>query len=206
MAWHSDSLDLWVAAPIYAAGLFACCRFCHGELTRLKPGPRHLTTFYLMVSVGGALGALLVGVAAPAFLSGYYEMGATLVLCAVLLYYRTLSSRWWVAGASLAVVVATAALTVIALDEYLSNTRVKMRNFYGVVRTRDYPKPVPFRVMYHGGISHGGQLLDADLRRRPTSYFAPSSGYGRTFASLPEGPRRVGVIGLGAGAIAAYSR
>jgi SAM-dependent methyltransferase len=60
--------------------------------------------------------------------------------------------------------------------------------------------------MYHGGINHGGQLLDPALRNRPTSYFAPSSGYGRTFASLPEGPRRVGVIGLGAGAIAAYSR
>jgi hypothetical protein len=180
--------------------------FCHGELAGLKPAPRHLTTFYLMVSVGGALGALLVGVAAPAFLSGYYELGATLVLCAVLFYYRTLASRWWVAGASLAVVVLTATLTVITIDDYLSNTRVKIRNFYGVVRTRDYPRPVPFRVMYHGGINHGGQLLDADLRRHPTSYFGAGSGYGRTFASLPAGPRRIGVVGLGAGAIAAYSR
>jgi hypothetical protein len=49
MAWYSDSLELWTAAPLYAAGLFVSCMFCHGELTRLKPGPRHLTTFYLMV-------------------------------------------------------------------------------------------------------------------------------------------------------------
>jgi SAM-dependent methyltransferase len=206
MAWYSDSLDLWTAAPLYATGLFVCCMFCHGELTRLRPGPRHLTTFYLMVSIGGALGALLVGIAAPNLLSGYYELGITLVACAVLLYYRTLANAWWVAGASLAVVTATATFTVINITEYVSNTRVKMRNFYGVVRTRDYANPVPYRVMFHGGINHGGQHLDEELRNRPTSYFAPSSGYGRTFASLPEGPRRVGVIGLGAGAIAAYSR
>ena len=206
MAWYSDSLDLWSAAPLYAAGLFVCCMFCHGELTLLKPGPRYLTRFYLMVSVGGAVGALLVGIGAPKLLSGYYELGITLTACAVLLYYRTLSSRWWIAGASLAVVVGTATFTVVNITDYLSNARVKMRNFYGVVRTRDYAKPVPFRVMYHGSINHGGQLLDPAQSNQPTSYFAPTSGYGRAFASLPEGPRRVGVIGLGAGAIAAYSR
>jgi spermidine synthase len=75
-----------------------------------------------------------------------------------------------------------------------------------VVRTRDFPEPVPFRVMYHGGINHGGQLLDAAYRGRASSYFSPTSGYGRVFASLPDAPRRIGVVGLGAGAIAAYAR
>jgi hypothetical protein len=206
MAWYSDSLDLWTAAPLYAVGLFVCCMFCHGELTRLKPGPRHLTTFYLMVSIGGAIGALLVGVAAPSLLSGYYELGIALTACAVLLYHRTLAGRWWLATATLAVVAATATFTVVSVTEYLQHTRVIVRNFYGVVRTRDYTSPVPFRAMYHGGINHGGQLLDAALRSRPTSYFAPTSGYGRVFASLPDAPRRVGVIGLGAGALAAYAR
>jgi SAM-dependent methyltransferase len=206
MAWYSDSLDLYLATVLYAAGLFACCMFCHGELTLLKPGPRYLTTFYLMVSVGGAIGALLVGIAAPNLLSGYYELGITLVACAVLLFYRNLASRWWVAGITLAVVTATAALTFISVDEFLKNTRFSLRNFYGVVRTRDYTRPVPFRVMLHGPINHGGQLLDPELRDKPSSYFGPTSGYGRTFASLPDGPRRIGVLGLGAGAIAAYAR
>jgi len=206
MAWYSDSLDLWTAAPLYAAGLFVSCMFCHGELTRLKPGPRHLTTFYLMVSVGGAIGALLVGIIAPNVLSGYYELGITLTVCAVLLYYRMIAGQWWVAAVSLAVVVATAMFTALNISSYLADTRVNVRNFYGVVRTRDYQSPVPFRVMLHGAINHGGQLLEPKWRNRPTSYFAPTSGYGRAFASLPAGPRRVGVIGLGAGAIAAYSR
>jgi len=206
MAWYSDSLDLWTAAPLYAAGLFVCCMFCHGELTRLKPAPRYLTTFYLMVSIGGAIGALLVAVAAPMLLSGYYELGIALTACAMLLYHRTLAGRWWLAAVALAVVVTTAAFTVVSVTDYQKNTRVMVRNFYGVVRTRDYTTPVAFRAMYHGGINHGGQLLDPALRGRPTSYFSPTSGYGRVFASLPEAPRRVGVIGLGAGALAAYAR
>ena len=126
--------------------------------------------------------------------------------CAVLLYYRTLTSQWWIAGASLAIVMATGTFTVINISDYLNNTRVKMRNFYGVVRTRDYPRPVPFRVLFHGGINHGGQLLDPAIRNQPSSYFGRTSGYGRAFASLPDGPRRIGVLGLGAGAIAAYAR
>jgi hypothetical protein len=206
MAWRSESLDLWVAAPLYATGLFVCCMFCHGELTQLKPGPRYLTRFYLMVSIGGAIGALLVGIAAPNLLSGYYELGITLVACAVLLYHRTMNARWWAAGAALGALAATATFMVMNVTDYLDKTRVIMRNFYGVVRTRDYPSPVPFRVMYHGSINHGGQLLDPGMRNRPTSYFSPTSGYGRTFASLGGRPLRVGVIGLGAGAIAAYSR
>lgn len=206
MAWYSDSLDLWTAAPLYALGLFAGCMFCHGELTLLKPRPRYLTTFYLMVSIGGALGALLIAIAAPYLLSGYYELAITLIACAVLLYFRTLTHRWWVASGSLAVVTATAAFAAVNLTDYLSDTRVIMRNFYGVVRTRDYPTPVPFRALFQGGINHGGQLLEAADRNRPSSYFGPSSGYGRTFASLPDAPRRVGVIGLGAGALAAYAR
>lgn len=206
MAGYGTSLDLWVAAPIYVTGLFVCCMFCHGELYLLKPRPRYLTTYYLMISLGGALGALLVGVAAPNFLPGYYELEITLIACALLLFGRMVKMRWWAAGGAFAALAATTTLAAYSFNHYSSDTRVMMRNFYGVVRTRDFPDPVPFRAMYHGGIKHGGQLLDAAYRHHPTAYFGPNSAYGRVFASLPAIPRRVGIVGLGAGVIAAYAR
>jgi hypothetical protein len=49
-----------LAVPLFCATLFICCMVCHGELVRLKPDPRHLTSFYLMISLGGALGGLFV--------------------------------------------------------------------------------------------------------------------------------------------------
>jgi hypothetical protein len=192
MAWFSDSLDLWVAAPLYAGGLFVACMVCHGELYRMRPGPAHLTTFYLMIAVGGALGALAIGLGAPSLLSGYYELLITLVVAALLFAWRTRGAAWWISGAAL---------------EYRADARIMVRNFYGVVRTRDFNNPVPFRAMYHGAINHGGQLLDKEYLRYPSTYFSRSSGYGRVFASLPaDKPRKVGVIGLGAGALAAYAR
>jgi hypothetical protein len=209
MAWASDSLDLQLAAPLYAAGLFVCCMFCHGELYRLRPAPRYLTTFFLMIAIGGALGALLIGLAAPWLLKGYFELEITLLACALLLAWNALAmvdARRWMVAAAFAVAAVTAAFVIQNVTAYASGVRVMVRNFYGVVRTRDYPEPVPFRVMYHGAINHGGQLTAPDQRRKPSTYFGLTSGYGRAFESLPQTPRRVGVIGLGAGAIAAYAR
>jgi hypothetical protein len=206
MAWYIDSLDLWKAAPLYAVGLFVCCMVCHGELYRSRPGPRYLTMFYLMIAVGGALGALLVGIAAPFVLKGYYELGIILVACAGLLAWRSRRAPRWITAAAAVVVIATTAFTVQNIHEYRADARVMVRNFYGVVRTRDFTNPVPFRAMYHGPINHGGQLLDKDYRRQATTYFSRTSGYGRVFQSLPPGPRKVGIIGLGAGALAVYAR
>ena len=61
MAFMFDSLELQYAVPLYLVGLFAVCMFCHGEFAQLKPAPRYLTTYYLMLSLGGAIGGLLVG-------------------------------------------------------------------------------------------------------------------------------------------------
>ena len=46
--------------------------------------PRHLTLFYLMVSIGGAIGGVFVGLLAPRLFSGYYELPLALVGCAAL--------------------------------------------------------------------------------------------------------------------------
>ena len=81
------------------------------------------------------------------------------------------------------------------------------RDFYGVVRIRDRSEPAPYRAMLHGSIVHGGQLLGENFKNTASDYFGPTSGYGRLFASLPaDKPRNMGVIGLGAGVIAAYGR
>jgi hypothetical protein len=206
MAWQIDEINIYRAAPLYGAGLFILCMFCHGELTQLKPGPQHLTRFYLMISVGGAFGALLIGIIAPAVLNGYYELGLCLLAVTALLFVRTLPLARWIPAVAILLMGGTGVLLYKAYAHYHEDTRIIMRNFYGVVRTKDFDNPVPFRAMYHGGINHGGQLLDPEYKRRPSTYFGVTSGYGRLFASLPPGPREVGILGLGAGAIAAYAR
>ena len=66
--------------------LFSACMVCHGELVRLRPAAEHLTAFYLMVAVGGALGGIFVAAIAPHIFSGYWEFYIGVWACAALLF------------------------------------------------------------------------------------------------------------------------
>ena len=70
--------------PGFAAAMFVSCMFCHGELARRRPAPRYLTLFYLMVSLGGALGGIFVALIAPRAFSAYWELPLALVMCGIL--------------------------------------------------------------------------------------------------------------------------
>ena len=111
----SARLPLQVA--VYAFALFACCMVCHGELVRVKPGPRHLTAFYLMVSAGGALGGLLVGVVAPRVFDGFWEYHVGLFLAGLLAVFVLLrdGGSWIRAGRPWPALVVMLAFTALAL-------------------------------------------------------------------------------------------
>jgi hypothetical protein len=81
---NTGNVPIKVGVPLFLMGLFTCCMACHGELARLKPHPRYLTHFYLMISAGGALGGALVALAAPLLSNGYYEMPLALLACGAL--------------------------------------------------------------------------------------------------------------------------
>ena len=206
MIYYADSLALFQVSGLYAAGLFAACMFCHGELASLKPHPSQLTRFYLAMSLGGALGALSIAIGAPLLLTGYYELHITVAMLAVVLLWRSFYARWWWRLGSAGLLTGVLVLAFQQLEEYRLGIREMARNFYGVVRTRDYPSEPGFRYMLHGAINHGGQLQGEAFEMMPATYYSPGSGYGRLFEAMPEGPKRVGLIGLGAGALAAYAR
>ena len=102
----SESMPLKVAIPLFTAGLFTCCMVCHGELSRMKPHPRFLTVYFLMISLGGALGGLFVGVVAPYSFPTYYELPISLIVVSFLvvglLYPQGERSGNWILGLVLA--------------------------------------------------------------------------------------------------------
>jgi SAM-dependent methyltransferase len=216
----TGSTPIKVLAPLFSLGLFACCMVCHGELVRLKPHPRYLTHFYLMISAGGALGGVLVGLVAPRVFSGYYELACGLVLCAVLVLVALgvdpgLSS--WFHGWRVLAPCLGAALTVVMalylgqqIREATSDTRVLVRNFYGGLRVRDSGSETSLdsvRTLTHGTINHGEEYLNPARRQLPTTYYGPNTGVGIAIREKGKaGAIRVGVVGLGTGTLASYGR
>ena len=209
--------SIWTLIPLYSATLFAACMVCHGELARSKPHPQHLTGFYLMLALGGAAGGVLVGLVAPNVFEDLYELPiGMLALCvlviAALLRDRTslLHGRWGI-PAGIMLLALTVALAVALLRTYSENsadTRVTSRNFYGVLNVRDSGEgPEAMRALSHGTIIHGKQFLEPERRDWPTSYYGLRSGIGLALLDARgHGPLRVGVVGLGAGTLAAYGR
>lgn len=69
------------------------------------------------------------------------------------------------------------------------------------------PYQTSYRRLVNGTISHGLQFLSPGLRGRPTSYYGEKSGIGIALHAIQKrGALRVGIVGLGAGTIAAYGR
>jgi hypothetical protein len=207
---------------LYSAGLFAACMFCHGELATMRPAPRYLTRFYLMISIGGAAGGLFVGLIAPRIFTTFVELPIALVACGVLaalLTWRSAqsglgfsSTRKILFVAPVAALAVTAAVAWHGYEylEYIHTSAIVMtRNFYGTLRVKEYDRgddPHSSRALIHGVINHGWQYTDPTLRTQPISYFGPGSGIARALDFYDQGPRRVGVIGLGVGVFMAWGK
>jgi hypothetical protein len=89
-------------------------------------------------------------------------------------------------------------------------SRVMERNFYGIVKVNDLPATEhdpPRRELANGTITHGIEILQAGRHDLPTTYYGPESGGALALQSARQrGPVRAGIIGLGAGTLAAYGR
>jgi len=228
VAWITYVLGGSVFVPLrtqiaaYSTALFMVCMVCHGELVRLRPASRHLTSFYLMVAGGGALGGFLVTVVATAFLRGFWEYHFGLLAATLLVIWVLFRERPREGGRPVHVLALCGVLVVLwgVLAYFLTQNiresterNVEMaRNFFGVLRLQELFTDDPSNHQYslvHGRIEHGYQFQDPEKRHWPVSYYGPTSGMGAAILLHParaRGPMRIAVIGLGAGIAATYGR
>ncbi len=218
-----------VEVAIYGLILFVCCMLCHGELARLKPRPRQLTLFFFMVSLGGLLGGVFVSVVAPAIFTLYYELYVGLIGSGLGLLLVLRRNRWQgLNGAALkrsmigtAVALLAVALLVTGVAGAASwsglrgstDTIAIYRDFYGIVSVQRKRAPGSGHTLLaftHGNTTHGYQFEDGEMRFWATGYYTEKSGVGLALRKHPKRlkgePLRVGVVGLGAGALAVYAQ
>ena len=202
----------------FSVSLFVACMVAHGELYRLRPDPAYLTRFYVMISVGGAIGGAFVNLVAPAVFSGYWELqigwAVLWLLMAVLTFVRPtteLPRRWRTEHDAVVGGLAVASVVVV-LSGYSKLVHAtgdvyRERNFYGVLRVGQDKEHRSYTLV-HGVTVHGTQFRDPAMRNTPTTYYWGGSGIGLVLVNHPRYGRgmRVGVLGLGVGTLAAYGR
>ena len=213
------SLSLKAQIMVFSGSLFCCCMVGHGELYRLRPHPRRLTSFYLTISFGGAMGGVFVVAIAPHLFRGYYELHWGLVALAsllVFLHWRERSTVAWnrlripVWGVTAALAIALGAALYNETRQYARTTVERTRNFYGVLRVmEDFPgnDQNHLYILTCGETVHGIQFTHPDRKTKPLTYYSERSGAGvlLQMLHLPEG-RRIGMVGLGVGTLATYAQ
>jgi spermidine synthase len=194
--------------------LFVACMICHAELYALRPSAEGLTNYYLMISIGGALGGSFVTLIAPRIFNGFWELlvalGITLtVLFTVINARRAANLR----GRARMMVTVFVLLTVaFMLVSGISSAVVpSYRNFFGIIRVRESQSDDPAEhayVLAHGITVHGLQYTAPAMRDVPTTYYVRDSGVGLAILNHPRYGKglRVGGLGLGAGTIATYAQ
>ncbi len=73
-------LPHWAMFGVQLLVLFTVAMACHGELAQDRPAPRHLTGFYLWVSLGGVLGGAFNTLLAPVLFTGTTEYPLVILL------------------------------------------------------------------------------------------------------------------------------
>ena len=205
---------IWMGISFFLFELFVACLFLHSEAYALRPArSAESTQFYLLFAAGGALGSLLIGIAFPLVFSFNYDVAVTFAVTALLALAAMWNVHWgqrllWAAAGVMMLI-----LVVWIHIAYQRGTLVAVRNFYAALRVRqDHSIPgATLRTLSNGSIQHGTQIFGTDEQRKtPTTYYATDSGVGLALRFCCQGlngiarPRNIGVIGLGAGTIAAY--
>lgn len=230
--------------------LFIVCMFCQNQLSESKPADsRNLTYFYLIISIGGFLGSLLVSWILPLisntmveYLAGLFIILLVLVInekrlefdlyrVRLLIYVAVFILLWPIAfrefnvlGIILIAVIfkftfsefknpaleralgMTALLCMFFYIEVIwpSNAYVyKRRNYYSIYKVYDKAGK---RILVSGTTEHGAQYLIGQKQMEPLTYYHVSTPVGKVLVSKSFNFRRVGIIGLGSGALAAYGK
>ncbi len=201
-------LPIMVSVPLFLIALFVTCLFLHGELYARRPDTSGMTRFYLVAAAGSAAGTLLVGVIAPLVLRANYDLACTLVVVALIALAATWHDGWglrilWVAGTTAAIVVLST-----QIRQYDDDAVALVRNFYGTLRVREThlpPQSDTDRMLLNGTIEHGAEWFAPQFLDQPLTYYAANSGLGLAMRlCCGSATKRVGVIGLGTGTVAAY--
>lgn len=180
----------------------------HSSLAADRPSTTHLTKYFVLISLGGAIGGAFNGLVAPFVFTAPLEFPIVLVLSLLML---TVFLKKRLLKYSMLILLSLFSLIVMLTGGFADKKGVvaEGRSFYGSWEVRDQHATVGddvLRSFAHGTTIHGEQLRAEDKRATPTAYYALGGPLSNLVndAIRNENPK-ITVIGLGSGTMAAYA-
>ncbi|MFA6316218.1 MAG: fused MFS/spermidine synthase [Elusimicrobiota bacterium] len=200
-----------IAILLNVAALFLIAMICHRSLAEDKPAePGASSAFYLCVSAGGLLGGALLAVAVPWLGRRSGLIGLDWLAAGILSVAALIIRDWelWKSRAVLRPSTLMGGFLVIVVFFFTARASIwegvfALRNFYGVYRVVEDGR---LRMFMHGNTLHGMQYREAFREDEPIAYYHRLGPVGDVFRLFGSGLREIGVVGLGAGSLAAYGR
>lgn len=219
----SISSDLFFSVFVNNILVFLVSLLCHANLYDSRPeNIKYLPSFYLFISLGGALGSIFVSLLVPVIFNNYYELPIAILIFLLIIFYFLIKNRvnilkYFTQKYKVILYISTFWLLIINFavninDFYLLSKENTTRGYFGVLKLIDSFRNVDnnfyrIKTIYHGGISHGHEVIDHKNSGR-TSYYSEISGLGISLNYLKSKNESIktAMIGLGAGMTADYNR
>lgn len=216
MLWIMEPMFKWnsaINAALILLTTFSICMICSGELALRKPHHRDLTSFYLAIAFGGALGGIFENFVAPVIFDTNLELGLLGIFImlnawSIMLKHASEFKKTWVWSLSLTIMtLLSITLGCIFYFKWFHapHTIAKFRDFYGCLRL---VADTDSTTLVHGTTRHGSQSKDPRKLDEPTLYYARTTACGAIFPALRKaragGSLNVGLVGMGAGTLACY--
>jgi hypothetical protein len=209
---------LQIAAELLPFGLG--CMICHGELSNRQPQSQYLTLYYMVMALGGAAGGVSISLLAPQLFADYWEYPATIIMVGLIgvvsitlpPFSKTTYTRRMLRPLTALILIFSFGMIAYSLITESEDVIAQSRNFYGVIKVHEEEPDSPtdhLLIMTQSGENQGEQYADEKLRHKPPCDFAADSGLGLALDYLTLRNQRVGrklgVVGLGVGMMAALS-
>jgi len=182
---------------------------CHAKVAVTRPAPAYLTSFYLVIALGGIIGSSCNSFIAPLIFSDFYDYQIALAIAAAVLVcsIKFETTKRFLPASSLIVIAATGLALIVCNLNKDPREIVSKRNFFGVLKIKTDKNNATSQI-WNGVTLHGGESLDKDKRNTPIFYYGDSSPSNDVFRLLEEDKKNLpyAMLGMGSGSLACYAK
>lgn len=206
-----DNFYWLIFYPIF---LFTICCIMNRLLIHIKPhSPKHLTLFYIIISLGSFVGTVFINFFIPVLMRSFPSIFIDLYVSMIILFcclfayffnsFHFLFRHAWLKYSVFAIM-GFFIFYFIPTQLFFDDPHLKFshRNFYGICKVTETEG---IRWFTHGSVHHGAQPIDPEKENEPF-YYNRENGPIHNVFKVKEDLQKIAIFGLGTAGFLSLSK